>query len=631
MNSSLVGEIIDGRYRVHAYIAEGGMATVYLATDTRLDRDVALKVMRPHLAEDEAFVNRFRREARSAARLSHPHVVSVYDQGEDERRVFLAMEYVHGHTLRDIIQHEGALTPRAALDILDPVLQALAAAHAAGYVHRDVKPENVLLRRDGVVKVADFGLARAVSSQSTSTHTGLILGTVAYLSPEQVERGVADVRSDVYSAGLLLFEMLTGRKAFPGEVPIHVAYQHVHEDVTPPSHVLSGIPPQLDALVMRATARNPAERPADAAAFLEELRRTRATLSEADLDDRPTGAAVPVAAAVPTRTTALPRNGSGDDGAEATTVLAPARSGDAGPGNEPSRGTRLARVLVPLLILAATGLVAWYFLAGPGSPTTVPKVAGMTYDAASARLSDADLTPSRTDAFSESVAKGEVISADPAAGSSTRRGSTVVLTVSKGPERYAVPNLAGMARAKAQEAISAQKLTVGTVSREYSDTVSKGVVISSDPTAGTKLKRGASVDLVVSKGPQPISLPDVVGMREKEAEKTLTDLGLKVEKGEDVFSSTVPKKRVAVQQPAQGQSVFPGDTVTLQISKGPQMVKVPDVQSKQEAEARQILESAGLKVQVRKVLGGFFGTVRQQDPRPGSEVPIGTTVTIVIV
>ena len=275
---ALIGRTLDGRYRVLRRIADGGMATVYLAVDERLDREVALKVMREHLVHDESFVTRFRREARSSASLSHPNVVAVFDQGEDDGNIFLAMEYVPGQTLREVMREEGPLSPRAALDVLEPVLLALAEAHAKGLIHRDVKPENVIINDNGTVKVADFGLARAVSSQTVTSTQGVLLGTVAYLSPEQVERGIADARSDVYAAGLMLFEMLTGTKAFTGETAIHVAYQHVHGGVPSPSSRVAGLPPALDELVAVATARDPDERPADAAEFLALVRRTRATL-----------------------------------------------------------------------------------------------------------------------------------------------------------------------------------------------------------------------------------------------------------------------------------------------------------------------------------------------------------------
>src|SRR5665811_757731 len=287
-----------------SHLADGGMATVYVALDQRLDREVALKVMRPDLARDEAFVGRFRREARSAAKLSHPNVVAVYDQGEDDGHMFLAMELVNGLTLRQVMQAEGPLTPRAALDILDPVLQALGAAHSAGLIHRDVKPENVILREDGTVKVADFGLARAIDSVTSTAQTGVLLGTVAYLSPEQVERGVADARSDVYAAGLLLFEMLTGSKAFIGDSPIHVAYQHVHSEVPLPSSRVDPVPAGLDHLVTRASARDPDNRPRDANEMLAEMRAARRGLTPAELDLRPSAAA---GAAHANRTIALPR------------------------------------------------------------------------------------------------------------------------------------------------------------------------------------------------------------------------------------------------------------------------------------------------------------------------------------
>jgi Serine/threonine protein kinase len=287
---SLIDHVLDGRYRVLSHLADGGMATVYIALDQRLDRKVALKVMRADLAKDESFVQRFRREARSAAKLSHPNVVAVYDQGEDNGHVFLAMELVNGLTLRQVMHSEGPLTPRAALDIIDPVLQALGAAHSAGLIHRDVKPENVILREDGTVKVADFGLARAIATATSTAQTGVLLGTVAYLSPEQVERGIADARSDVYAAGLLLFEMLTGSKAYIGDSPIHVAYQHVHSEVPLPSSRVNTVPAGLDQLVARASSRDPDKRPRDANEMLAEVRRARQALSPAELDQQPRAA-----------------------------------------------------------------------------------------------------------------------------------------------------------------------------------------------------------------------------------------------------------------------------------------------------------------------------------------------------
>jgi serine/threonine-protein kinase len=642
--------VLDGRYRVQSHIADGGMASVYLALDTRLDRDVALKVLRRDLAQDEAFVSRFRREARSAARLSHPNVVAVFDQGEDEGLMFLAMEYVPGQTLRDVIRAEGPLTPRAALDVITPVLQALAAAHRAGIIHRDIKPENVILREDdGTVKVADFGLARAVTTQtSTASQTGVLLGTVAYLSPEQVERGIADARSDVYAAGLVLFEMLTGAKAFTGDTPIHVAYQHVHGSVPAPSSRVSSVPGELDALVALATARDPDQRPSDAAELLAQVRRSRAMLSPAELDRRPEGeddsAARGVSTVAVEPTSALPEQ---QPRRRVPPVALPV---DHTPTEPPGRALE-GRVLPPapasrppgqkrgpwgwlwavLAVAVLAGAAAWWFLAGPGSPTVVPGLQGKTFAQAQAALTRAHLDAHRLEAFSETVPRGTVISTDPVAGAQVRRGTDVDVNVSKGPERYAVPNVVNKSAAEARDQITAAKLTVGTQKQAYDEQVAAGLVVSTDPRAGTELKRGGKVDLVVSKGRQPIKVPDFTKKPADEAVKALGDLGLKVDATEQQNSDDVPKGSVISQTPPGGTTLFKGDEVTLVVSKGPVMVKVPDVTGKQAGEARKILEGAGFVVQEERALGGIFGTVHHTDPKAGTEAPKGSTVTMVIV
>src|SRR4051812_12551707 len=281
----MIGRVLDGRYLDGHRVARGGMATVSEATDLRLDRLCALKVMHAGLGEDDDFAGRFVREARSAARLSHPNVVGVFDQGDDDGTLFLAMEHVPGHTLRDLIRSRAPMPPAKALSVLDPVLSALAAAHTVGMIHRDVKPENVLLAEDGRVKVADFGLARAVTAQTQHTTGGVLIGTVSYLSPELLIDGRADARSDVYAAGVVLYEMLTGRKPHEGDSAIQVAYKHVHEDVPAPSRRTPGIPPYVDALVARATARDPDRRPADARVLLHQVRRVRAALDHGVVDD----------------------------------------------------------------------------------------------------------------------------------------------------------------------------------------------------------------------------------------------------------------------------------------------------------------------------------------------------------
>ncbi len=623
------------------------MATVYLALDTRLDREVALKVMRPHLVHDEAFVSRFHREARSAAQLSHPNVVQVFDQGEDAGQMFLAMEYVPGQTLREVITAEGALTPRAALDILAPMLEALAAAHTAGLIHRDVKPENVILRPDGTVKVADFGLARAVSSQTSTASHGMILGTVAYLSPEQVERGVADARSDVYAAGLILFEMLTGSKAFFGDTPINVAYQHVHQGVPAPSSRLPEVPAQLDALVGRATARDPDLRPRDAGEFLGLVRQVRAGLSTGDLDAKPADG-WSAAAVAATATTALPAaaDGGAAPGTDRTAALPipglrPATPGPgpgAGPGHGPAAGagragrpSRRARwpwvaVVLSALLAAVTG---WFFIAGPGAVETMPPVVGKTQATAEAALAKVHLHDTLRLAFDEKVPKGVVISSDPRAGAAVRRMTPVVLVVSQGQERYAVPDVAGLSLDEAKTQVADSHLTVGQVTQVYDEKVPEGQVIGADPKAGTRLKPGAAVTLVQSKGRQPIDVVDYTGKNADDAVAALTQAGLQVDATRQEYSDTVPKGAVISQDPSSG-TLYKGDLVTLVVSKGPQTVRIPSLFFKKVEDARKALTDLGLQVNVRKIGNGSFGRVQMSDPSSGSVVPVGSTVTLYV-
>ena len=625
--SSLVDRLLDGRYRVLTHIADGGMATVYVALDQRLDREVALKIMRPDLAKDESFVSRFRREARSAARLSHPNVVAVYDQGEDDGHVFLAMELVNGLTLRQVMSAEGPLTPRAALDIIDPVLQALGAAHSAGLIHRDVKPENVILREDGTVKVADFGLARAIATGTSTAQTGVLLGTVAYLSPEQVERGVADARSDVYAAGLLLFEMLAGSKAFLGDSPIHVAYQHVHSEVPMPSSRVNTVPAELDQIVARASARNPDDRPRDANAMLTEVRRARQGLSAAELDLRPADALGAVAVS---STVALPRT---------QVVSGVAAPGGAGVGTSGPRAPRSRTirwrgrswpVALLALILVAAAATLWFFVAGPGARTTVPKVSGSTMQVAQQALALADLSAKVVTSFDETVKTGVVLAADPPAGREVGRGSTVTLTVSQGPERYNVPKLVGHTQAEAQQRLTDALLTTGPVSEAFSETVPQGQVISTAPAADTSVKRATAVALVVSKGRAPVEVVDWTGKPADQAVKALSDAKLKVDATKQDWSTTVPSGSVISQAPATG-TLFQGDLVTLVVSKGPELVTVPPVIGKQEGAATAILVGLGLKVAITRAFGGFFGTVRYQSVDAGTEAPKGSTITLTVV
>ena len=622
---SLIDQVVDGRYRVLSHLADGGMATVYIALDQRLDRQVALKVMRADLAKDESFVERFRREARSAAKLSHPNVVAVFDQGEDEGHVFLAMELVNGLTLRQVMHSEGPLTARAALDIIDPVLQALGAAHSAGLIHRDVKPENVILRDDGTVKVADFGLARAIATTTSTAQTGVLLGTVAYLSPEQVERGIADARSDVYAAGLLLFEMLTGSKAYIGDSPIHVAYQHVHSEVPLPSSRVATVPAGLDHIVARASARDPEERPRDANEMLAEVRRARQGLSAAELDRQPGAASGPGAS--PTimisRTEVVPSAAS-PAGAE----MGPTGRRWHVPGTGPLRGRSWPVLLIALLLVVAAA--ALVFVAGPGAQTAVPKVVGSTSLVAQKALATAHLGTKVVRAFNETVTAGLVLAGDPPAGSEVRRGSTVTLTVSKGPERHAVPQLIGLSQADAQQRVTDARLTVGTVSNAFSETVPQGQVIATSPPANTVVKAATPVSLVISQGRQPIQLADWTGQPVKQAVAALAQAKLKVDQSQQAWSDTVPKGSVISQSPTTG-TLFEGGLVTLVVSKGPELVLVPNVIGQQEKPATSILQALGFTVQVDRVFGGMFGTVRLQSVDGGTQAPKGSTITLTVV
>src|SRR4051794_23426378 len=471
----MVGRLLDGRYRVGPRIARGGMATVYEATDLRLDRVCALKIMHAGLGDDEDFAARFVREARSAARLSHPNVVGVYDQGDDDGTLFLAMEYVPGRTLRDLIRTEAPMAPGRALSLLDPVLSALAAAHAAGMIHRDVKPENVLLADDGRVKVADFGLARAISAETQHTATGgVLIGTVSYLAPELVVDGRSDARSDVYAAGVVLYEMLTGRKPHEGESPIQVAYKHVHEDVPPPSDRVPGLPGYVDALVARATARDRELRPADARVLLHQERRVRAALDHGVVEDTELTAdlapTVPVARDtwddidyvrddVPTILTPaqVATAGRTDD----TSVIDRARPATARAGAPPQprpvpsarRSRRGPALLVVVLVLAiAAGLGGWWF--GAGRYVTTPGMINLTPAAAKAKVEAAGLTfhvSGKT--YSETVPVGSVVSTEPKGGDRVLPNGTVDATVSKGPERHDVPAVRGLSVDQAQHAL----------------------------------------------------------------------------------------------------------------------------------------------------------------------------------
>ena len=614
----LVGQILDGRYRIEDRIARGGMATVYSATDLRLDRYVAIKVMHASLAEDSAFVSRFVREAKAAARLTDPHVVAVYDQGEDRGLIYLVMEYVPGRTVRDVLREYGRLSPEQALTILDPVLQALEAAHTAGFVHRDVKPENVLLTDDGRVKVADFGLARAITAGTATAATqGLLIGTVAYLSPEQVQRGIADARSDVYGAGILLYEMITGAVPFAGETPLAVAYQHVNAVVPVPSSVRPGIPAEVDALVARATERDPDRRYPDAASFLADLRRIRSSLPA----PRPFGAGQASASTLVVPLAGMPTGPIIQNSLDAPPTLTKAPR---------KKRKGLITFVVFALIAALVAGAAWFL--GVGKKVTVPSVSGLTPTAASAQLKQLNLTLAIAgQQFSETVPTGHIISTNPTGGVDVRDGSTVNAIVSKGLERYAVPQVAGMSVADATAAITDSSLTVGGQTTTYDEKIPKGKVVGTNPAANTKLKRDQQVTLIVSKGSAPVPVPNLVGRSLSSAENSLTKLGLTYDVSRE-YSKSVPTGHVISTDPSAGTNVHKGAAVSLVVSKGPPLVSVPDLYKTAEADARATLTGLGFKVTVTYPLGiAPFGRVVRQSEPVGTQLPYGSEISIDVV
>ncbi|MEU1212427.1 Stk1 family PASTA domain-containing Ser/Thr kinase [Streptomyces sp. NPDC005791] len=629
LQDPLVGQLLDGRYRIDARIAVGGMATVYRAMDTRLDRVLALKVMHPALAADAAFVERFIREAKSVARLAHPNVVAVFDQGAQGAYVYLAMEYVAGCTLRDVLRERGALQPRAALDILEPVLAALGAAHRAGFVHRDMKPENVLIGDDGRVKVADFGLVRAVGTATDTT--GSLLGTVSYLAPEQIEQGTADTRSDVYACGVVLYEMLTGGKPHAGDTAAQVIYRHLNEDVPAPSGAVPGLAAGLDGLVAAATARDPDVRPPDAVALLARSRDIRAALTEEQLDARPPQALAEVHDAAEDRTSVIPRvipAGQGTAHHTSRLEMPPPQEPVRGRNPFAGRGNRrgLLAVLVAVLLVLGVGSGVWYI--NSGQFTHVPSLLGQTQGAAEKRLTDEGLDLKGVErAYSDTVKRGTVISSDPGSGERIRGNDAVKLVISRGPEIVKVPDVEGLSLGDARRELKETGLAPGMVTREFSEDIARGEVIRTDPDMGTERRPDSAVALVVSKG-SPVDVPDVTGLGVEEATAELVESGLEAKVLPERVNSPEAQGEVARQTPGSGAEAAEGDTVELTVSKGPRMLQVPDVTGKDVDAARSALEDAGFEVEVDRPFLSFSDTIGSQSVEGGEKAAEGSTITI---
>ncbi len=630
--SDLTGELIDGRYQLIRQMATGGMASIYEALDTRLDRKVAVKIMHPHLAQDEQFVERFIREAKAAAALSHPNIVAVQDQGWNQNgtpAIFLVMEMIEGHTLREYLNEQGSLSVKDGIKFLLPVLSALSAAHKIGIVHRDLKPENILISKEGRIKIADFGLAKGPLLGGTMTaESSVILGSVSYLSPEQVQRGIADSRSDIYSIAITAFEIFTGKKPFEGAEPIQIAYMHVNNRVPKISSLVSDIPEQLDDLIYRATSSNPDERPRDATVFHEELSRINQALSpkenqlslELDIPIepmRPKPSRKSLRAKVRELTESIPTPAPRE-----TTEEVRKRK-------KASKRVRRNRKIA-LLMAVVVGIVGWYVLVGPGSRVVVPSTVGATQSEVSAALEPLGLTSLIIEKqFSEDIAEGRVIQSLPEAGGRVDAGGTVKLIVSKGPERFTLPLVVGLTPEAATNLIAKMPLDLKPLSEEFSTTVPKGYVIDSNPPSGEKVKRGSVVVIRVSKGIEQVALTSYIGKSSDQALNELQDAGFAVT-STYAFSETRLAGEVISQKPAGGAGADKGSAVALVISKGTQYAYIPNLFSIEEAKAVQALKDLELKVVVKKIGKKAVKKVTNISPKVGSKVKRGSTVTITV-
>ena len=631
--SDLTGELIDNRYLLKRQIASGGMATIYAGIDTRLDRPVAVKVMHAHLANDEAFVSRFIKEAKATAALSHPNIVSIQDQGWNEGgppAVFLVMELVEGSTLRDFLNENGPLSVEQTIQFITPVLSALAAAHLIGIIHRDVKPENILISKDGRIKVADFGLARNMTMAQTMTaESSVVLGSVSYLSPEQVQRGIADARSDVYAIGIVLFEMLLGKKPYDGETPIQIAYRHVNDRIPNVKEFKSDVPEMIADLIFQATAPNPDQRPKDAEQLLSKVRDIQAKLDpkrrqmslELDLP--------PLLPKISKRSKVSIGSAFGGLKEKTTQLIstkpinvAKAEDSVRTKKRKVSRRVKRNRIIALLILLGV--IFGGYQLLGVGK-ISVPSLVGMSQNEAKEALSNIGLLSEVVEeVFSEDIAQGKVISSSPGGGGRISPAGTVGLVLSKGQERIEIPVISNLTPDLATQKISALGLTIGDINEVFDMKVESGFVIGTDPKSGEKVKRNSVVNIVVSKGVEKIALISYVGKGGDEALSELTNSGFDV-KVVYKFSDKVFKGQVVSQSPEISDAIGLGSKIELVLSKGPEFVFVPNVLGKNKNDASLDLENLGLKVVTKGT-----GKVNNISPAIGTKVKQGAVITLTL-
>ena len=630
--SDLTGELIDGRYQLLRQAANGGMATIYEALDTRLDRKVAVKIMHAHLAQDEAFVSRFIREAKAAAALTHPNIVAVQDQGWNQSgvpAVFLVMELIEGHTLREYLSERGRFEVKDAINYMTPILSALSAAHDLGIVHRDIKPENILISKDGRIKIADFGLARGELIGTTMTaESSVVLGSVSYLSPEQVQRGIADSRSDVYAAGIVAYEMLTGEKPFSGDSPIQIAYKHVNEAIPRLRSKRKDIPQGLDELIASATAKNPDDRPRAAGEFLARLQTIQIELdpkkNQMDLGlDLPVE---PIREKARKKSKVEPIKEKTLDVKETTRELKRKEEKKKRASKRVRRNRKVA-----LILAVALGVGGWWTLVGPGSRVVVPSTVGGSYEEAVGSFTPLGLTAVILEKrFDEEIAKGKIIESVPPGGGKVDAGGSVELIISKGPERYTIPTITGLTPEAAQVTITKFPLIVGTITEVYNSEIPKGFVISTSPSSGSSVKRDTPVNLIVSKGIEQVALASYVGKSGEQALNELTEAGFDVESGY-AFSETTPELAVVSQNPAGGATANKGSKVSILISKGPRYTFIPKTIITMEANAgKAVLESLGLKVKVISIGNAKKKVIKKVSPAVNTKVLRGSLVTITV-
>ena len=631
--SDLTGELIDNRYLLKRQIASGGMATIYAGIDTRLDRPVAVKVMHAHLANDEAFVSRFIKEAKATAALSHPNIVSIQDQGWNQGgppAVFLVMELVEGSTLREFLNENGSLSVEQTIQFITPVLSALSAAHLIGIIHRDIKPENILISKDGRIKVADFGLARNMTmAQTLTAESSVVLGSVSYLSPEQVQRGIADARSDVYAIGIVLFEMLLGKKPYDGESPIQIAYRHVNDRIPNVRDLKPEIPEVIAELIFQATAPNPDQRPKDAEQLLTKVRDIQARLDpkrrqmslELDLP--------PVLPKISKRSKVSLGSAFGELKEKTNQLISTkpihvtkAEDSVRTKKRKVSRRVKRNRIIALLILLGM--ILGGYQLLGVGK-VSVPSLVGMSQSEAKETLSNMGLsTEVIEEIYSEDIAKGKVISSSPGGGGRISPAGTVGLVLSKGQERIEIPVMTNLTPDIATQKISALGLTIGDINEVFDMKVKSGFVIGTDPKSGEKVKRNSVVNIIVSKGIEKIALVSYIGKGGDEALSELTNSGFDV-KVVYKFSDKVFKGQVISQTPEVSDSIELGSKVELVLSKGPEFVFVPNVLGKTKNDASLDIENLGLKVVTKGT-----GKVNNISPAIGTKVKQGSVITLTL-